>query len=163
MPSSPGARRYINIADAFMTGFEFVWKQQLIAGLEHYLSIAYTYGQDKIRNEPLPEIAPLDLRYIISGDFINEKLIPVVTYRHVMSQDRISKAFGETKTSSFSVLDISLTYRVYQSLGVTLGVENAFNELYYEHLNRYVKNQPHPIYAPGRNFYISIFVDLMKV
>jgi iron complex outermembrane receptor protein len=161
MPSSPGVRRYINIKDAFKTGFEFSWKQRLIAGLEHQLNIVYTYGHDKARDEPLPEIAPLDFRYTISGSFINEKLIPVATYRHVITQDRISRAFGETKTPSFSLLDISLTYRVSQHLGATLGVENAFDEQYYEHLNRFVKNQPYPIFAPGRNFYLSVFIDFM--
>jgi iron complex outermembrane receptor protein len=161
MPSSPGVRRYINIKDAFMAGFEFTWKQQLIAGLEHHLNIAYTYGQDKVRNEPLPEIAPLDLRYILSGGYFKNKILPVITLRYVLKQDRVSTAFGESITPSFTLLDLALTYKIGQHLGLTAGVENVFDELYYEHLNRYVKNQSHPIYAPGRNLYISIYVDFM--
>jgi iron complex outermembrane receptor protein len=161
MPSSPGVRRYININDAFMTGLEFTWKQQLIAGLEHHLNIAYTYGQDRTRNEPLPEIAPLDLRYTLTGSYLNNKILPMFTLRHVIKQDRISNAFGETDTPSFTLLDIALTYRLNQHFGATIGVENVLDELYYEHLNRFVKNQTYPIYSPGRNFYLSISIDFM--
>jgi iron complex outermembrane receptor protein len=161
MPSSPGVRQYINIKDAFMTGFEFTWKQRLFAGLQHHLNIAYTYGQDKIRKEPLPEIAPLDLRYSISGRYLNNTLKPLINIRHVLKQDRISHVFGETATPSFTLLDIVLTYQYSQHLGAAAGVQNLFDVTYYEHLNRVVKNQPYPIYAPGRNFYLSAFLNFM--
>jgi iron complex outermembrane receptor protein len=161
MPSNPGVRRYTNIPDAFMSGFEFTWKQRLFTGLEHHLIIAYTYGQDKQRNEPLPEIAPLDLRYVLSASYLNNTLLPVITYRYVLEQKRISQAFGETKTPSFSLLDLSITYQFSSDIGASIGVENVFDELYYEHLNRLVRNQPYPVYAPGRNFYLSIFIDFM--
>jgi iron complex outermembrane receptor protein len=161
MPSSPGVRRYVNIEEAFLTGFEFTWRQRLVAGLEHNLNIAYTYGEDRIRKESLPEIAPLDLRYSISGTYFNNALSSRIALRYVMKQDRISRSFGETKTPSFTLLDIGLTYHFNQILGVTTGVENLFDELYYEHLNRFVKNQLYPIFAPGRNFYLSLFVNFM--
>jgi iron complex outermembrane receptor protein len=161
MPSSPGVRRYTNISEAFMSGFEFTWKQRLIIGLEHHLNIAYTYGEDRKRNEPLPEIAPLDLRYVLSASYLNNTLLPVITYRYVLEQDRISQAFGETKTPSFSLLDIAITYQFSDFIGGSIGVENVFDELYYEHLNRFIRNQPYPVYAPGRNFYLSLFIDFM--
>lgn len=161
MPTSLGVRRYINISSAFMTGFEFTWKQFLMERLEHHLNIAYTYGQDLERKEPLPEIAPLDLRYSIVGNFFNNKLRPVITLRHVLKQDRISDAFGETASPSFTILDFALTYQFSQFLGATTGIQNVFDELYYEHLNRFVKNQAYPIYAPGRNFYFTIFINFM--
>jgi iron complex outermembrane receptor protein len=161
MPSSPGVRRFINIEKSFMTGFEFTWKQLLFAGLEHHLNIAYTYGEDRVRKEPLPEIAPLDLRYAISGSYLNNTLLPLITFRYVLKQDRISHAFGETATASFNLLDFVLTYQFSQYLGATVGVQNIFDETYYEHLNRFVKDQPYPIYAPGRNFYLSVFLNFM--
>jgi len=161
MPSSPGVRRYVNIDEAFMTGFEITWKQRLFAGLKHNLSLAYTYGQDKVRNEPLPEIAPLDFRYTLWGSYLNNRLMPVVTLRHVMQQDRISSAFGEQSTPSFTLIDLGVTYQINNDLGVTAGVKNLFDVAYYEHLNRSVIGDSRAFYAPGRNIYASLYLDMM--
>ncbi len=161
MPSSPGVRRYVNIKEAFMTGFEATWKQQLFAGLKHKMSLAYTYGQDEIRNEPLPEIAPLDFRYTLWGSYFGERLTPMVTFRHVMQQERISAAFGETETPSFTLVDLGITWQMQKNLGLTAGVKNLFDVAYYEHLNRSVRGESRAIYAPGRNVYLSLFLDMM--
>ncbi len=161
MPSSPGVRRYMNIKEAFMTGFEVTWKQQLFAGMRHKMSLAYTYGQDKVRNEPLPEIAPLDFRYTLWGSYLDNTLMPMVTFRHVLQQDRISAAFGETKTPSFTLVDVDLTWQIQKNFGVTAGVKNLFDVAYYEHLNRSVRGESRAIYAPGRNCYLSLFIDMM--
>ena len=161
MPMSPGVRRYINLDEAFMSGFEITWKQRLFSGLEHHFSVAYTYGQDRSRKEPLPEIAPLDLRYILIGKYINNKLRPTLTFRYIHNQDRISEAYGETETPSFSLLDVAVSYKFHTKISATIGIQNLFNQLYYEHLNRYIKGQNRPIYAPGRNFYLSFALNLM--
>ncbi len=156
LPMSPGVRRYLNIEDAFKTGFEFSWKQQLIAGLQHQLGIAYTYAQDLERDEPLPEIAPLDFRYSLVGSYINNKLQPELVFRYVMEQSRISTEFGETLTPSFSLLDLKLAYQFTNSASIRAGVNNLFNENYFEHLNRSVRGGNLPIFAPGRNAFASI-------
>lgn len=156
LPMSPGVRRYVNIEDAFKTGFEINWRQQLVAGLEHQLGVAYTYAQDLERDEPLPEIAPLDFRYTLLGNYLDEKLRPEVTFRHVLEQSRISEEFGETPTPSFSLLDLKLSYQLTNSARITAGVNNLFDENYYEHLNRSVRGSNLPIFAPGRNAFASI-------
>ena len=156
LPMSPGVRRYVNIDDAFKTGFEFSWRQQLFVGLEHQLAIAYTYAQDLERDEPLPEIAPLDFRYILTGEYMDAKLKPELTFRHVLEQSRISQEFGETQTPSFSLLDLKLTYQFTNSARIAAGVNNLFDENYYEHLNRSVRGSNLPIFAPGRNAFASI-------
>lgn len=161
MPSSPGVRRYLNIKDALMRGFEITWAQRLFTGHKQSLSVAYTYGQDRVRNEPLPEIAALDVRYALSGSYLDTKLRPTIAFRHVLKQERISTAFGETKTPSFSVVDFAITYQVLRNLGATAGVKNLFDEAYYEHLNRPLAGQSRAIFAPGRNIYLSLFVDMM--
>lgn len=161
LPTSPGVRRYINIEKAYKAGFEATWNQQLFAGMYHQFSLAYTYAQDLVRDEPLPEIAPLDLRYQLSGAYINNRLRPSISFRHVMEQSRISSEFGETPTPSFSVIDLGISFQVIPQLGISAGVYNLLDTLYYEHLNRSVKGtNPYPIYAPGRNFFLSFNLDL---
>ncbi len=161
LPTSPGVRRYTNLDKAFKTGFEATWNQKLFAGLHHQFSMAYTYAQDLVRDEPLPEIAPLDLRYQLSGVYINSRLRPSISFRHVLEQSRISSDFGETVTPSFFIIDMRLSFQVAPELGISAGIYNLLDTLYYEHLNRSVKGTvPFPIYAPGRNFFISFNLDL---
>ncbi|TLX75794.1 TonB-dependent receptor [Labilibacter sediminis] len=159
LPNSPGVRRYVNIDDAFKTGFEINWTQNIGAGLFHQMGVAYTYAQDLEQDEPLPEIAPLDFKYSLWGKYFNEKLIPEFTFRHVLEQSRISTEYGETKTPSFSIVDIKLSYLISKSIKVNAGVNNLFNENYYEHLSRSVKGTPTPIYDVGRNIFASFSVN----
>lgn len=156
LPMSPGVRRFINIDAAFKTGFEFKWSQQLFATVSHQLGVAYTFAQDLERSEPLPEIAPLDLRYAIQGSFLKGALRPEISFRQVLRQSRISEEFGETETPSFSLLDINLAYQLSSNARVNVGVNNLFDENYYEHLNRSVRGGASPIFAPGQNFFASV-------
>lgn len=159
LPMSPGVRQFINIEEAFKTGFEANWTQQLMAGLQHQMSIAYTYAQDMERDEPLPEIAPLDFRYALQGAYFGEKLQPEVSFRHVLEQNRVSSEFGETVTPAFSLIDLKLAYQFTEAFRLSAGVNNLLDEAYYEHLNRSVRGTNAPILARGRNGYVSVNIS----
>lgn len=161
MPSAPGVKRYVNIRNAFLGGLELVWSLRLPHGLRQTVDLAFTYGQDRVRDKPLPEIAPLDVRYILSGSLLEDRLHPTVVFRHVVEQDRTSEAFGETPSPSFSVVDLGLVYRLSPGLGLRAGVNNLFDESYYEHLSRSVRGQSSPIRSPGRNLYLGFSLDRM--
>ncbi len=160
-PTSPGVRQFQNISKAFKTGFELSWRQSLTGFLDQRVSLAYTYGQNISKDEPLPEIAPLDFRYSLNGSFFSGKLRPAISLRHVTKQDRISIDYGETKTPAFTLVDINLTYRISKIISTTAGIQNLLNETYYEHLNRTIGGTtPREIFAPGRNFFLSVTLDL---
>lgn len=156
LPMSPGVRQFVNIEEAFKTGFEANWTQQLVAGLQQQVSIAYTYAQDMERDEPLPEIAPLDFRYALQGAYFEGKLQPEVSFRHVLEQNRASTEFGETATPAFSLIDLKLAYQFSEAFRLSAGVNNLLDESYYEHLNRSVRGMNAPILARGRNIYASL-------
>ncbi len=156
IPMSPGVRRFINIDKAFKTGFELSYSQGLFAGLSHHFGLAYTYAQDLQRNLPLPEIAPLDIRYAIFGNYFKNKLKPELVFRYVAQQSRYSKEIGETLTPAFKLLDVSLAYRLNNQLSFSGGINNLLDENYYEHLNRSVSGTSNPIFAPGRNVFINL-------
>jgi iron complex outermembrane recepter protein len=88
--------------------------------------------------------------------FVNNKLTPKVTLRHVLDQNRVSESFSETQTPAFTLLDASLDYRITSWVSVRLGVNNLFNTNYYEHLSRTIQAQGVPVYAPGRNVFFAI-------
>lgn len=156
LPMSPGVRRFINIDDAFKTGFEISWSQQLYSNLRHQMGIAYTYAQDLDRDQPLPEIAPLDFRYTLIGSYLDGKLQPELSFRHVLEQARVSPEFGETESPAFTLLDVTMSYQLTKEAKLTAGVNNLFDESYNEHLNRSVRGTNLPILATGRNAFASV-------
>lgn len=156
LPASPGVRQFVNIDNAFKAGFEMDWMQQLVAGISHRASVAYTYGQDLDRNEPLPEIAPLDFRYTLMGSYLKGRLAPEVTFRYVSEQSRFSEEFGEKATGSFQLLDVNVGYQITGGLSFHAGVGNLLDENYYEHLSRSVRGSIQPIHAPGRNVFANL-------
>jgi iron complex outermembrane recepter protein len=158
LPMSPGVRQFVNIDEVFKTGFEAQWTQQLFAGLQQQLGLAYTYAQDREREAPLPEIAPLDIQYRLQGAYFGGKLQPEVSFRHVLAQNRISEEFGETVTPAFSLVDLKLAYQFSEGFRLSAGVNNLLDEAYYEHLNRSVRGTNAPILARGRNGYVSLNV-----
>jgi iron complex outermembrane receptor protein len=156
LPSSPGVRQYVNMDEALKTGFEVNWSQQLPLNLQHHLGIAFTYAQDLKSADPLPEVAPLDLRYTLKGSYLDHRLMPEIAFRYVMEQSRISKEFGETVTPAFYLVDLKLSFQPTHSIRLSAGVNNILDAAYYEHLNRSVRGTSDPIYAPGRCFMGSV-------
>lgn len=160
LPGSPGVRRFENLEYASKAGFEFSWSQMLVTGLQHQMGFAYTYGQDLERGEPLPEIAPFDFRYSLTGNFIKGKLHPEILFRYVLQQSRISAEYGETITPAFSLMDLRLSYQLLKQLRINAAVNNLFDVRYHEHLTRSVRGtDSFPIYAPGRSFVVSVNLD----
>jgi iron complex outermembrane receptor protein len=156
IPMSPGVRRFVNIERAFKTGFEASWTQQLPLNLQQQLSVAYTYGQDLSREEPLPEIAPLDLRFTLTGNYLDGRLRPEVRLRHVVEQGRISPEFGETVTPSFTLVDLLANLDFSEKVHLAFGANNLFDVAYYEHLTRSVRGTTNPIFSPGRNLFVNL-------
>jgi iron complex outermembrane receptor protein len=156
IPSSPGVRSFINIDQAFKYGFEANWRQGLTEFMHQQIGIAYTYAQDLELEEPLPEIPPLDLSYLLTANFLDKKLQTAVKGRFVSEQQRISSEFGETITPSFFLLDVYTTYQFSKNLKAIAGINNLLDENYYEHLSRSVVGTNGSIYDRGRNLFVSV-------
>jgi len=158
--TSPGVRQFVNLENAFKTGFELNWKQYLFYGIQQQVAIAYTYAKNTETNEALPEIAPLEIRYSLAGNYLNDKLISEISLRHVLKQDRISVEYGEKETPSFTNLDFNISYKLFKDLNVAAGVQNIFNVAYYEHLNRSISGSTTDyIFNRGRNFYMTLVFE----
>ena len=70
----------------------------------------------------------MDLRCTLVGSFVKCRLTPESVFRHVLRQGRVSEEFGETETSSFSLLDIRAFYQVSGKTRFTFGINNIFDE-----------------------------------
>lgn len=156
--SSPGVRQFVNIKSAVKAGFEFSVNQYLGAGIQYQFAAAYTYGQNLSLSEALPEIAPMDIRYALIGNHLENKLHTAIRLRHVIGQNRISESFGERMTPKFTLLDADASFNFTNQLAIKGGAQNLFNQTYYEHLNRPIGVDRRPLFSPGRNFFVMIRV-----
>jgi iron complex outermembrane receptor protein len=165
-----GVKEFVNLDNAFMTGFEFSYNTPAVYDWGILFNASYTLGwnpeavvhiyedgkvvdEQLAYNDPLPEIPPLELFIRADYKLFEDKFIPALSLRMVASQDRISEAFNEQNTPGFILLNLDLTYRFNKYLSVYAGVKNLFNVAYYEHLNRNIIGTTYPLYEPGRIFY----------
>jgi len=158
LATSPGVRQFVNIDRAIKTGFETSFNHLIGHGFSQQLMFAYTYGQNLVIPEALPEIAPFDLRYAILGSHFKKRLNSTLRLRHVVAQNRISESFGEMATPRFTLFDFDSSYDINAFLGAKFGVQNIFDQAYYEHLNRPIGVNRIPMNAPGRNFFFMLSV-----
>lgn len=159
LPTSPGVRRITNLDEAMKTGFELNWVQELGFSIQHQAGFAYTYAQDLDNKQPLPEIPPFEVRYVLKGAYLNGDFSPEISFRHAMKQTRISQEYGERSTPAFTLLDLNIGYRITHFARVNAGVNNLFDENYYEHLTRAVRGTTTPIYSPGRTVIVNLSLD----
>jgi len=152
MASAPGVRKFINLDKAMKFGFEVDYSEVLSQSFNQQLSIAYTHAKDLTTHEPLPEIAPLDIRYRLNGNLLKGKVIPSLLFRKVGDQNRVSSEFGETKTPGFQTVDLSTVLHLSDQFEIQFELSNVFNENYYEHLSRSVSAIDSPLLSIGRNF-----------
>lgn len=158
--TSPGVRQFTNLDNAFKTGFEINWKQYLFYGIQQNASLAYTYAENLESKEALPEIAPFEVRYSLTGNYLKNKLIADISLRHVLKQNRISVEYGEKETPAFTTLDFSVSYKLPKYFSLASGVQNILNETNYEHLNRSISGSTTDyIFNRGRNFYITLLIE----
>lgn len=149
--TAPGVRKFINISHARLTGFEFHWGQQAGSHIRNEFTATYTKGQNRELDQPLPEINPFEIRNKLQADLYKNKVNGYISLRHSFEQNRVSAAFSEKTTTSFTVIDLGLNIRPTAKLQFTLAVQNLFNQTYKEHLSRYI-NSSLPLNSPGRSW-----------
>jgi outer membrane receptor for ferrienterochelin and colicin len=156
------AKRYENVDEALMYGFEFMVNYNVWQGLHIHGNWAYTLGENVSMDEPLAEIPPMEINAGLRYEA--EKWNAQFNSRFVMEQDRVSLSFNEQGSDAFQVFDFSAYYKVWKGLSLSLNVENILDKNYVEHLSRAYKNQipgTNMVYfEPGRNFIIGLTYKL---
>ncbi|MCC5937937.1 MAG: TonB-dependent receptor [Lunatimonas sp.] len=158
--TSPGVRQFVQVDRALKSGFELSVAHEMGAGIRQQWAMAYTRGQNMVLGEALPEIAPLDIRYTLTGTHLDDKLQSAIRLRHVAGQNRVSTQFGELPTPRFTLLDVDASYALSSQFMLKAGVQNLLNQAYYEHLNRPIGGDRRPLFSPGRNFFVMVGIKL---
>jgi iron complex outermembrane receptor protein len=158
-PLSPdvlGVKRYVNVSDARMTGFELTSSTPIPGDLRVELSAAYSYGQNRDIREPLAEMPPLTGVALLHYQQQDRPVWAEFEGRFVARQSRVSASFQENVTPGFAVYSLRGGIQFLDHLDCAIALTNIFNKRYYEHLNRKSKADGRPILEPGRVFNIAV-------
>ena len=172
-----GVKTFINIDAAYLTGFELTYNTPASNNWQVRINSAYTMGinplatvyivengsvvdETTVKNDPLPEIPPLETNLWFSYKFFNNKLVPELNIRAVAAQNSISEAYDEESTPGFTLLNLKINYKYSDQLQVNMGINNILNLNYYEHLNRRIIGTNTPFLEPGRVFYTNLIIKL---
>jgi len=176
-PGAPGVKQFVNVDYATYAGFEMGLTSPQMYKLGGSMVAALTYGRIPsvtkyiitgnqvtgdtiIKNDALPEIPPFETTLNVYYRFFKGKLIPKISFRYAASQHHVSEAFYEPETPDFSLLNLSLVYKVNKAIGITAGINNIFDKSYYEHLNRKIIGTTEKLYEPGRVMYIQVNIEI---
>jgi len=172
-----GVKEFYNEDYVFLSGIEFAYMSPAKYKWGLNATMAYTAGvnpdaegiifeegevvdKEKLRYDPLPEIPPLEGNFAFNYKFLDDRLVPEISLRLVAAQNRVSRAYHETKSPGFTTMDIKITYHFNKYLDIFAGVSNLFNKAYYEHLNRRIIGTNQNLYEPGRVFYINLVFNI---
>ena len=124
-----------NIEGAEIWGIEYKSEYKFtpeIGGFSVITSAAYQKGTDKTNNEDLSNIDPFKivtgLRYISSDERVTSELIGTFVGKG-------TKANSSYDPASYYTVDLLTKYKYSDRLAFSLGVNNLFNEKYYQYQN----------------------------
>jgi iron complex outermembrane receptor protein len=172
-----GVKQFYNEDYVFLRGFELTyqspeqWKWGVYAraactrginpeATAYIIENGEVVGTEVIKNDPLPEIPPLEGAVEVFYKFFDGRFIPNINVRMVASQNEISKSYMEDETPGFVLLNFNMSYNFNTYLRVSGGITNILDRAYYEHLNRRIIGGKGNLYEPGRVFYINLHFNI---
>ena len=102
-------------------------------------TLAYTWGENRTEQRPLPQQPPLDLRLGLTYDRHDWSVGAL--WRLASAQTRVAKGEGNIvgqdlgPSAGFGVFSVNGGFRMGPDLTLTAGVDNLFNKTYAEHIN----------------------------
>ncbi|WP_321389381.1 TonB-dependent copper receptor [Emcibacter sp.] len=162
---SDGALIYRNI-DARLWGIEAEGSLKLADKLTLAADAAYTSGQNKDLDIPLPQIPPfsgkLSLTYEEQDWELGGRMRWAVTQTRVDDNAMTGSGRDVQETPGWAVFDLFGRYDLTKGITVRAGVSNILDKTYANHLNRENTNDGTEIQVnePGRSFYIRLQATL---
>ncbi len=156
----PGKNFYRNVGSTLRTGIELSSSLSFKSGL---FSLSYTLSKNRFKD------------FILEGNDLSENLIPgipsqmldleilfklsaksilILSNRHV--GERYADNLNQTLVSSYNIFNIKYSKEVLRNSEFSFGVNNLFNQDYFDNIriNAFGKRYYEP--APKRNFYFGV-------
>lgn len=125
-----------NTDQAFIRGIEAEMDMEIIRRLRVQSGIAYTYGQNKTRNEPLRRIPPFNGR--VRATYTKNKWVTTAECLFAAKQTHLAQGDKEDNriplngTPGFAILNAFAGYE-WKTIRVQTGLQNIFNKDYRTH------------------------------
>ena len=146
-----GTKLYTNIEFAHLVSLNGNWTNQWTKKIRTNISATYVHGT-KHNGLPLPQIAPLTST--INIEYLHNGWQFQLDVNSALAQNRIDTEFIELPSQGWAVTNVRLAKTVLlkkeRKLSIQTGIENLFDNAYYQHLD-WAKIQ-----RPGINFYGAV-------
>lgn len=146
-------KTFVNIENAYKTGFELFANAKFTHNLDLNTSLSYVYARNEELDESLPMIPPFTANFDLT--YTENKIASTLRLKAVSTQKQIAKSFAEIETPGYGIMDFELTYKPLSSLSIGGAVLNIFDKTYHNHQNFSFINQANfsrvPINEAGRN------------
>ena len=146
-----GVKQYVNLDNATIAGAEVKLRYSIAKNLIVTSNNSFTYGLDD-ESKAIPLIPPF--KSINSVKYSWKQILFNVTYTTGAIQEHVDfEKYGETASSEFNVLDVSIgrTFKLKSaSFLLNITADNIFDAAYSEHLDFMSINRQ------GRNFIFSL-------
>jgi len=154
----PTPLEFTNV-DAELYGIDADWAVWLPAGLQLDGTLSYVRGRRRDIDDDLYRISPLHGRATLS--WTRATWTAAVEGVFAANQTRLSRTNGETTTDhgAWGIMNLFLSWEMFESVVLTAGVDNLTDELYQDHLSGFnrVANSDISVGTRlpgrGRNFY----------
>lgn len=151
--------KYINISDAELYGFEASAEHDLLTWLTLFGNLAYVTGKDTDSDDYLSSIPPLNGLAGVRFHLANGKKKYWLELEGQFFDKQDHTAPDEEDTAGYSVFNIrsgmKLPAGYFESITLTLNVENLFNKTYHDHLRLH----GHYLYEPGLNILAGLKIE----
>lgn len=150
---------YRNV-DATLWGAEVSAQWMFTQGWQTYGSLAYVNAKNTTDDRNIAQIPPLNGR--VGVEYMTSVWGAGGRVRFAAQQDNIDTLSGldTIETPSYGVLDLYGSYTVAKNTTLKAGVDNVFDTLYAEHVNRAYSgifgNPQDRIYEPGVSFWARV-------
>jgi hemoglobin/transferrin/lactoferrin receptor protein len=142
---TPSVRRLYNIESARIYGTEFSASYSFPRDFKLSGSLAYLYGDDRANDQPLPGVAPLDIKLSLeysppSGFWAG------ISHRRIGAQTRTPLGVSPSKKADVTSLQLGYLYAGRVTHDLSLVVDNLFDE---EYKNYLANERGYTIWEPG--------------
>lgn len=125
-----------NIEKGYIQGIETAWKYAFTEGVNIETGVAYTYGQNITKSEPMRRIPPLNARFALNLNkkqgFATFEIMGATKQDRLAQGDKDDNRIPKGGTPSWAIFNIYGGYS-FKNLSISVALQNLLNEDYRTH------------------------------